>query len=461
MNIKNATLVLGGVGITNVFLNPVFLQSLSDAKPNFIKDIYKDLKTDDDDSHVWHLGLFNATEGYSNFKNAYNNFSRSHSSYEVISKKEILLTCELSDLKLSTLFNQFSKEEKQLTKKVKSISTLEYIDNHIFFFENGNCVFLSTIYFDDESLEANTYELVSKLLHKYLSIAFKDQIISIIKKLQKAFKTHAYKYEKKFAEKYITDATINQKSLEKSFQFAIYNHFFSLDDCDDPQCLKSLFLGSEDLCHLEYVVTHDAKISLGYTHSTFVTDFNKHDQVTFINTYKIPLLMVLANWAAIKALSINIEHISDIYRKRGENKFNFFGLKNERNAINLYLLALKSISASLEGYNTSNHPIYFNVIEKYRHAFQEDQSLRRLDHQIDISSSLSSEIDRQRTMQAEFILNFSVLLLTALSIFSTIELLYKIQNAYDLASRQAIISISLLLASLLFIFNLLFHKFKV
>ena len=171
--------------------------------------------------------------------------------------------------------------------------------------------------------------------------------------------------------------------------------------------------------------------------------------------------MVLANWAAIKGLSINLEHIGQIYRLRGENKYNFFGLKNERNAINLYLLALKSISASLEGYNASNHPIYSNIIENYRLTFQEEHNVKRLNQQIDILTSLSNEIDRQRTVQAEFILNSSIILLTALSIFSTVELFFKINLDYDLVIRQATITISLIFATLLFAFNLMFHKFKI
>lgn len=85
MNIQHASLVLGSVGITNVFLNPVFLQSFVDVKSKFIKDMYADLEKTNDDTTHWYLGLFNSDERFQSFRNTFNGFSKSHSSYEVIS----------------------------------------------------------------------------------------------------------------------------------------------------------------------------------------------------------------------------------------------------------------------------------------------------------------------------------------------------------------------------------------
>jgi len=84
-----------------------------------------------------------------------------------------------------------------------------------------------------------------------------------------------------------------------------------------------------------------------------------------------------------------------------------------------------------------------------------------LKQQIDILTSLSSEIDRQRTARAEFILNFSLILLTGLSIFSTVELIYKINLDYATTIKQAIFTISLIGASILVLVNVVFHKFKI
>ncbi len=368
MNIQHASLVLGSVGITNVFLNPVFLQSFVDVKSKFIKDMYADLEKTNDDTTHWYLGLINSDERFQSFRNTFNGFSRSHSSYEVISKKEILLTCIFKPIKISDLIKQFSPEDAIEANNIQGFLDLDYIDNHVYVFENGNCVLLSTIHMGDIT-DDDSYQSAVRLLHRYFQTAFKDSLLAAIKNLQNAYKAHAYKYEIKFAEQFITDTTVNQISLDKSFQFAIYNHFLSLEEQTDCDCLRKLFLGSEDLSNIAYIETHDAKICLGYTHATIVSNQKNHKSSEFIDRYKIPLLMVLANWAAIRALSINIEHIGMIYRNRGENKYNFLGLKNERNTINLYLLALKSISASLEGYNASNHPIYSNIIEKYRSTF--------------------------------------------------------------------------------------------
>jgi len=461
MNIQHASLVLGSVGITNVFLNPVFLQPTEGVKAAFIHDMYNDLKQNNDELLQWYPGLFNDQADYQQFRDTFNAFSRSHSSYEVISKKEILLTCQLEDIKLSTLVNTFSNKDKQMVRKIKDFQYLSYSDSQVFVFENGNCVLLSTVFLDSDTYDNETYQKVVSLLHRYYQQAYRPTLIKIIEQLQSAYKAHAYKYEKSFAESYITSQAVNQIAMDKSFQFAIYNHFFSINEQDKCDCLNQLFLGSEDLSNIAYVETHDAKVSLGYTHATFVSNNTNGVTNDFINKYKIPLLMVLANWAAIKALSINIDQIGKIYRSRGENKYNFIGLKNERNAINLYLLALKSISSSLEGYNASNHPIYSNIIEKYRATFQEERSLKRLNQQIEILSSLSSEIDRQRTARAEFILNFSLILLTGLSIFSTVELFYKINLDYTSAIKQGIFTISLIAASILVLVNVLFHKFKI
>jgi len=461
MNIQHASLVLGSVDITNVFLNPVFLQPIEGVKAAFIHDIHEDLKQNNDELMHWYSGLFNDQAGYQSFRDTFNAFSRSHSSYEVISKKEILLTCQLEDVKLSDLVKSFTAEDKKLVKSIKDFQYLSYSDSQVFVFENGNCVLLSTIYMNGDHFDDVTYQQVVTLLHRYYQQAYRSTLINVIEQLQKAYKKHAYKYEKSFAENYITSQAVNQISMDKSFQFAIYNHFFSLSEQAKCDCLNQLFLGSEDLSNIAYIETHDAKISLGYTHATFVSNNSNGVTIDFIDKYKIPLLMVLANWAAIKALSINIDHIGKIYRSRGENKYNFIGLKNERNAINLYLLALKSISSSLEGYNASNHPIYSNIIEKYRATFQEERSLKRLNQQIEILSSLSGEIDRQRTARAEFILNFSLILLTGLSIFSTVELFYKINLDYTSAIKQGIFTISLIAASILVLVNVLFHKFKI
>lgn len=460
MNIKQASLVLGSVGITNVFLNPVYLQSKEGVKSSFLNDIYQALRAVGTSTDEWYLGLFNGNSKYDDLRELHNRFSRSHSSYEIISKKEVLLTCSLSEVRLSSLKSSFTQEEKKLVKEIPSLLDQMYRDGVLYIFENGNAVVLSTIHLLD-SYDTKAYESICKLFHKYFSVAYKDIVLGHIGRLQQAYKMYSHKYEKPFAAKYITDDSVNQLCLQKSFQYAIYNHFFDLGSNDDCHCLEQLFKGSEDTTSLKYIETHDVKISLGYTHASFVKLNSNQDLTAFVNTYKIPLLMVLANWAAIKALSINLEHIGQIYRLRGENKYNFFGLKNERNAINLYLLALKSISASLEGYNASNHPIYSNIIENYRLTFQEERNVKRLNQQIDILTSLSNEIDRQRTVQAEFILNSSIILLTALSIFSTVELFFKINLDYDLVIRQAIITISLIFATLLFAFNLMFHKFKI
>lgn len=370
------------------------------------------------------------------------------------------MTCLFKPIKISDLIKQFSPEDAIEAKNIQGFLDLDYIDNHVYVFENGNCVLLSTIHMGDIT-DDDSYQSAVRLLHRYFQTAFKDSLLTAIKNLQTAYKAHAYKYEIKFAEQFITDTTVNQISLDKSFQFAIYNHFLSLEEQTDCDFLRKLFLGSEDLSNIAYIETHDAKICLGYTHATIVSNQKNHISSEFIDTYKIPLLMVLANWAAIRALSINIEHIGMIYRNRGENKYNFLGLKNERNTINLYLFALKSISASLEGYNASNHPIYSNIIEKYRSTFQEKRSLKRLKQQIDILTSLSNEIDRQRTARAEFILNFSLILLTGLSIFSTVELFYKINLDYATTIKQAIFTISLIGASILVLVNVVFHKFKI
>lgn len=461
MNIQHASLVLGSVGITNVFLNPVFLKPTEGVKAAFIHDIYEDLKQNNDELMHWYSGLFNDHAGYQSFRDTFNAFSRSHSSYEVISKKEILLTCQLEDVKLSDLIKSFPAEDKKLVKSIKDFQYLCYSDSQVFVFENGNCVLLSTIYINNDHYDDLTYQQVVTLLHRYYQQAYRPTLIKVIEQLQTAYKKHAHKYEKSFAENYITSQVVNQISMDKSFQFAIYNHFFLLSEQEKCDCLNQLFLGSEDLSNISYIETHDSKISLGYTHATFVTNNTNGVTNDFIDKYKIPLLMVLANWAAIKALSINIDQIGKIYRSRGENKYNFIGLKNERNAINLYLLALKSISSSLEGYNASNHPIYSNIIEKYRATFQEERSLKRLNQQIEILSSLSGEIDRQRTARAEFILNFSLILLTGLSIFSTVELFYKINLDYTSAIKQGIFTISLIAASILVLVNVLFHKFKI
>jgi len=461
MNIQHASLVLGSVGITNVFLNPVFLKPTEGVKAAFIHDMYNDLKQNNDELMHWYSGLFNEQAGYQSFRDTFNAFSRSHSSYEVISKKEILLTCQLEDVKLSDLIKSFPAEDKKLVKSIKDFQYLCYSDSQVFVFENGNCVLLSTIYINNDHYDDLTYQQVVTLLHRYYQQAYRPTLIKVIEQLQTAYKKYAYKYEKSFAENYITSQVVNQISMDKSFQFAIYNHFFLLSEQAKCDCLNQLFLGSEDLSNISYIETHDSKISLGYTHATFVTNNTNGVTNDFIDKYKIPLLMVLANWAAIKALSINIDQIGKIYRSRGENKYNFIGLKNERNAINLYLLALKSISSSLEGYNASNHPVYSNIIEKYRATFQEERSLKRLNQQIEILSSLSGEIDRQRTARAEFILNFSLILLTGLSIFSTVELFYKINLDYTSAIKQGIFTISLIAASILVLVNVLFHKFKI
>lgn len=461
MNIQHASLVLGSVGITNVFLNPVFLKPTEGVKAAFIHDMYNDLKQNNDELMHWYSGLFNDQAGYQSFRDTFNAFSRSHSSYEVISKKEILLTCQLEDVKLSDLIKSFPAEDKKLVKSIKDFQYLCYSDSQVFVFENGNCVLLSTIYINNDHYDDLTYQQVVTLLHRYYQQAYRPTLIKVIEQLQTAYKKHAHKYEKSFAENYITSQVVNQISMDKSFQFAIYNHFFSLSEQAKCDCLNQLFLGSEDLSNISYIETHDSKISLGYTHATFVTNNTNGVTNDFIDKYKIPLLMVLANWAAIKALSINIDQIGKIYRSRGENKYNFIGLKNERNAINLYLLALESISSSLGGYNASNHPVYSNIIEKYRATFQEERSLKRLNQQIEILSSLSGEIDRQRTARAEFILNFSLILLTGLSIFSTVELFYKINLDYTSAIKQGIFTISLIAASILVLVNVLFHKFKI
>ncbi len=399
---KESTLLLGTVGFTNAFLDAFNFKGKQKDETHPLQLLDDALKKKDSN---FKRGFFQ-DDNRSDYDSEYTNFSRSDSSYQVISKKDILFSYEMKPCKIA--FNQVPDLNSNDLEFIDSIieEDLYFKDNHIYFLENGNAVILGMVDLKAVSVDGEGYEMMSKLLHKAFKYCLKDTTIKILKTYQSTFfntldKFHLndklFKFNLFNSDKLLKE--FHQKSIQASFSFAIYNHIFDKSNLPESMDITNLFQKSEYKYKNKGFTTFDAKIYFGYTHSVYALKTEENVFQELLIKYRIPLLVILANWSAIRSLSLNLEYLSKRYLIKGKSSFNLFGLKKERDALKRSLLMFKKITASLEGYNATNHPIYYHLIETYRDAFMEKKSLMRLHEQIEVTTAYSEEIDRLRTQR--------------------------------------------------------------
>lgn len=452
---QESNLLLGAVGFTNAYLNSIYFKGETSDKKVILKTLAEKLTAFDPNFKV---GLFQDTPNHP-LSNAYERFARSDSAYKVISQKEILFSYDLGRHAIDS--ENLIVDGKQL--KVP----LFFSSCHLYFFEHGNAVILASVDLKKLSLEQESYERLSFDLHKAFQEVLKPKVLKLLSCYQELFFNVIEKY---FTSDRIFKLNLLQKdpllqtfyegTKSASFSFAIFNHFFDQSLLPETFDVNKLFDKSECIETNVLFETHEASIRFGYTHSIFQVKTEKQSFDSLLLKYRLPLLFILANWSAIRSLSLNLDYMLQQYQKKGRNRFNLLGLRRERDALNRYLLMFKQISAGLEGYSASNHPVYSQLIERYRLAFMENKSLARLNQQIEVTSAYSREIDRLRTQRSESILEFTLVLLASVSIFSATELFFKINTSYDSSTSTLILRWGLPLSLIFLVLNFVVRRWK-
>lgn len=448
---QESTLLLGAVGFTNAYLNSIYFKGEPSDKNHILEEVHNALMLKDP---TFKKGLFLDTDSHP-MSTAYHRFARSDSSYQIISQKEILFSIDLGTYPVSSKENLIQS------------SSLTFSNVFLHFFTHGNAVVMAEVDLKALQLDEAAYELVSKALHRSFEETLKPTVLEKLETYQHTFFSVIQKYFTKDRifhlrklEKDPLLQTFYQRTKQASFSFAIFNHFFDDTHLPDDFSIDALFKDAECLETNGRFETDDAFIRLGYTHSVFLLNTKKVPFETLKYKYRLPLLFILANWSAIRSLSLNLDYMLQQYQKKGRYRFNIFGLRKERDALNRYLLMFKEITASLEGYQATNHPIYSQLIEHYRVAFMENRSLARLHQQIDVTTAYSKEIDRLRSQRSESILEFTLVLLASVSIFSATELFFKINTSYDPTTSSLILRWGLPLSLIFLVLNFVVRRWK-
>ncbi len=453
-------LVLGSVGITNVFLNEIVFKG-NKTEQKSMHSVLKNNLRDISEQNTWfNIDDIDQNKQLSRFYVQYNDFSRSKSSYSTVSQKDIIVSKILNDKTIDR--HTIPPEHAKVFNEVASHHLLIFQDVFIHFFENSNAVLIASVDLTILSLDETQYEALVMAIHAVFPKYFKKDFDEAIKQFQQV----CMKYEDMFHGSETHERFIFQKSprftdqiRNETLKFSIFNHFFKQQS--DYDCkLDSFFEDAENLKSNELMKTHEGTFRYGYTHSIIELKDTKDNFKDMVLKQRIPLIMVLANWASIRALSMNIDYIQDEYQQKGESRLNIFGMKKRREVLNRHLLIMKFITATLDGYNSSNNPVYFSQIESYRKAFFEMTSLERLERKIDVTKALSEEIDRIRKQRGEGLLEISLLLLTSLSIFTAIEVFFKIQGDYSPGVQSTIYSVALLVIGMFLIFHVIVNKMK-
>jgi hypothetical protein len=404
-NIHNAVLVLGGVSITDVYINAHTFPHEKELYENARNDVINQLSTKG----------YRFSEDYHNHK-ALTTFSRSGSSYSKITSRDVFLHTQLPNLK--------TKIESEL------ISEIEFEDVFILFYNSGNAVIVASVKFSNVEFDLKQYKAVTKQAHTFFPKLYRQIAIDHCLAYYKIMSTNFPASTKiSLTELTASDSSSENRILKNTLNFSIYNHYLFEKTCfDNPNTINQMIQDEECLNNLKSVSLKDSKVIYGYTHSFYL--FENIEFKNQIDLYKLPLINVLADWATIRGITFEIDELSNACKCSLKGKF----IISSYNKMKRYLIKIEEMYAEFDCYSSTNNPVYYNLIEQYQEAFGEPQHIKRLSDKIAQVDKFLLTIYSQRVEIATKFTDAILLLIACTAIFGFVKF-----NLKNLAILLAVI----------------------
>ncbi len=396
--INNATLLLGAVSITDVYINthtfPFEKNQYTEAKQNVIDKLNAS-------GRHFKSGYFDTKE--------YEEFAISGSSYTKMTSRDIFMHVKLENKNVTDIYLEITN---------KKLKECKFEDTYLVFLNGGNAVILTSVKLDNLDLTYPEYEEVCRILHKSFPALYKKPAIELCIDY---YKTLKILYPD------TTKVTLKEKSQQNSpcetslknytLNFSIYNHFiFDENLYKNDSDLNTFFANEECIEKMTKTQVNKIKIRYGYTHSFYLFE-NKDKRDYFEKLYKLPLLNVLANWATIRAITFEIDDLSKACKHSLKGKF----IISSYNKMKKYLLKIEDLFTEFDGYSITNNPINYNLIYLYKTAFGEIEHMDRLTKKREQVYGFMSTISSQRIEYSTKFTNAILTIIACTTIFGIIE----------------------------------------
>ena len=455
--IKDADIVLAGVGQTDVFLDYDYVKrheiNISNIKRDLI-DYFSKKKLALNDKLIY------VDESVIESSNI--DFLRSDSSYEIITKREEIASFYmdeiiLTDTDLETILKTINPEEHQ---KIKSLVLYEKIaidDIKFKMFAYSSLVVQGKLKLTNRNLSIYEYSLVSKFAHKWFGLALREYADY----LSLEYKSYM---EKKYnvlsnndlllkipdlsisTTKRISDS--NQDNFKpNSLRYSIRYHFIYNTDYKNQgkAILKDLIpilSGEWEKEFDNYIELHNVNIYFGWSHSLFI--FNKEDDFLLCK-YILPLEVVLANWLSLNVLAKKIDYaiayangdMLSLNNGRTIKKT----YKNIQRDIHEFSMKLDRIIEYFDSYTVTNNPTNYKLIDMQQNVFLQDKKIQGLKNKMVLLNNLVTMISRRQHELQSATLNTILLILTLMSIIGNAHTIYQIFSSENTNMMLGVVTI--------------------
>ncbi|MGE4321295.1 MAG: hypothetical protein AB7E61_07605 [Acholeplasmataceae bacterium] len=418
---NNPIIVLGGIALSHVYIHDNgFLKNNLQLVSDKLKE---------DQRFIWDFDV--------NSRSYIEKFSRSKSSYEKITFREIVASARIN----STYIEEQNKsgEEETFLKHTE-----------IYFYKNGNVVILTKYPFNATFRSIEQYEDSVKQIHLDYKLYIKEIFYQSIIKYVEAFKTI------KHPSIIILSEPLDKGIKDKVLRFSIMNHFIN-DDYQNP-VYKDIFKDCEYLPNNQEIILDDLYIRLGWTHSLFISqniDFSMDEHIDFYSMY---LRTILANWSALESLRYHVSRLESYYYTKIETKeISYKEIIKKREEFKEFILKIEDTFITIDSYQATNHPIAKHVLSMYQKVFEEKQAAKRVKKQI---ASLTNKIDfmyQKQKSDLDQTMNITLFVIALLSVINAADLVYKIIFEYKLFP-SIFISVISLVSLMIILYYVLKHK---
>lgn len=417
--IDKPIVVFGSVALSNIYIEEEFNEFVK--IDSITQSLQKDFRFD------WDFTINSAS-----YMEA---FSRSKSSYQRITFREIIAAVKLKDVYISSLNG--NDEEKTLNKNAT-----------MYFFKNGNVVLLTKYAFNEEFKSFESYESSITHLHKKVQEFLKDIFWACVDLYRQTIFACDYKHIFTFDES-IYDKKVNNRTM----RFSIVNHFFNqtVDQIDQ------LFDSSENIKTNELIVDNGMTIRLGWTHSIFMSKKGIFEDEYNVNLYSMYLLIILANWAGLDCLRFNLLNIEKYYNcKIFNHKVPFGEITKIRDLLNRYVFKIEEVFQTLDSYQSTNNPKSKYILSMYQKVFEEKEAAQSVRNKINLLTQKINYLHDNQKSSLNNSMNMILFILATISVISTVDLIYKIIADYPILNSVIVLAVSLI--SLIAIFILVFKN---
>lgn len=397
--INKATLLLGAISITDVYINS---HTFPQDKNEYFAAKQKVTDKLCEKGRPFKSGYFDEKE--------YEDFAISASSYSKMTCRDIFLHVKLEDkyVKDNITDIQTAKLEK-----------CKFEDTYLVFLHSANAVVLTSVVLDDFDLSYDEYQQLCRALHTCFPLLYKDLVVELCTDYYRVMKTYYADTTKvTLKEESLQDASFETHIKCQTLNFSIYNHFiFDSELHSNDSDIHTFFANEECMEKMTESSVNKTKIKYGYTHSFYLFgDSTKRNY--YEKLYKLPLFNVLANWATIRAITNEIGDLSDACKNSLKGKF----IISSHNKMKKYLLKIEELYAEFDGYSITNNPINYHLIHLYKKAFGEYEHMDRLTKKREQVYSFMATLSNQRIEHSTNFTNAILTIIACVAVFEVIEL---------------------------------------